>query len=89
MPSPHVGDLPEGLHLDDGLFRPGRDFAQTTHEGVITIRDAQDHLWVSIHEAALGDPPIWREAIIHLVSEALGVPSLQPGDYDTERSHDV
>lgn len=61
MSTPHLGDLPEGLHFDfDGVG--------------ITIRDAQDHPWVSIHEAAFGDPPIWREAILHLVSQALGIP---------------
>ena len=47
--------LPEGLHWD----------------GEFTIRDAQDHPWVSIHEPGIGDPEIWRQTIIARIAQAL------------------
>lgn len=53
--------LPEGLHFD----------------GEFTIRDAQDHPWVSIHESGNRDPEEWREAIIRRVSGALEIPEFR------------
>jgi len=45
--------IPEGLHVQSGK-----------DEGTLVIADAQDHVWVTLHDRANGDPLAWREQIL-------------------------
>lgn len=55
--------LPEGLHVRSGE-KPGE----------LVIADAQDYVWVTLHDGAEGDPVEWRQEIATRVFNALGHP---------------
>lgn len=48
--------LPEGLHFDRGTSE---------------FRDAQEHVWITVHPAGMGDPESWRKEIITRIEYAL------------------
>lgn len=52
--------LPEGLHIVSGA-----------QPGTLAVVDAQEHVWVTLHDGAEGDPIEWRREITKRVREAL------------------
>ncbi len=47
------------------------------------IVDAQEHVWVTIHDGANGDPVVWRTTITSLV-----IAALEAGDYEDEEGEE-
>lgn len=57
-----VNQVPEGMYVRSGSKR-----------GELEIVDAQDHIWVTLHDGANGDPSTWRETIANRIFDALMV----------------
>lgn len=53
--------LPEGLHVDSGL------------PGELKVKDAQEHVWLTLHDSGMGDPIEWRQTILSRVIDALEI----------------
>lgn len=54
--------LPEGLHVELG-----------ERLGELQIKDAQEHVWVTLHDKAEGDPLAWPLTILNCVLSALEI----------------
>jgi hypothetical protein len=54
--------LPEGLHVISDILA-----------GQLLVVDAQEHVWLTLHDSGRGDPAAWRETILSRVLDALEI----------------